>query len=335
MDFTNLPPGSKAFLAPMAGVADRAFREICRDFGAAYTVTEMVSAKGLVMGDRKSRELMTLGSDRPAAIQLFGTEPQVMAQAAKLCLEFEPQAIDINMGCPAPKIVSGGAGSKLMLDPDLCGRIVEQVKAHTTRPVTVKMRKGWDADHITAVECAKACEQAGAELIAVHARTREQMYTPGIDPEIIARVKDAVKVPVLGNGDIHCAEDALRMVRQTNCDGVMIARAALGDPWLFERVNAALEGLPAPKEPNLQARMNALRRQVEEMVEQKGEFVAMPQARAQTMHYMKGLKGAASLRRYCCELSRLSDLDTLIDAVFEQQRRAAQDPDDTREVPFP
>jgi len=157
----------------------------------------------------------------------------------------------------------------------------------------------------------------------------------GIDPSIIAAVKDAVHVPVLGNGDIRTAEDAVRMVEETGCDGVMIARAALGDPWLFERVNAALEGLPAPKEPNLQARMNALRRQVEEMVEQKGEFVAMPQARAQTMHYMKGLKGAASLRRYCCELSRLSDLDTLIDAVFEQQRRAVQDPDDTREVPFP
>ena len=239
------------------------------------------------------------------------------------------------MGCPAPKIVSGGAGSKLMLDPDLCGRIVEQVKAHTTRPVTVKMRKGWDADHITAVECAKACEQAGAELIAVHARTREQMYTPGIDPDIIAKVKAAVKVPVLGNGDIHTAEDAVEMMQRTGCDGVMIARAALGDPWLFERVNAAIEGLPAPKEPNLQARMNALRRQVEEMVEQKGEYTAMPQARAQTMHYMKGLKGAAALRRCCCTLSRLEDLDELITAVFEEQRKAGLDPDDVREVPFP
>ena len=222
-----------------------------------------------------------------------------------------------------------------MLDPDLCGRIVEQVKAHTSRPVTVKMRKGWDADHITAVECAKACEQAGAQLITVHARTREQMYAPGIDPDIIAKVKAAVKVPVLGNGDIHTAEDAVEMMSRTGCDGVMIARGALGDPWLFERVNAAIEGLPTPKEPNLQARMNALRRQVEEMVEQKGEYTAMPQARAQTMHYMKGLKGAAALRRCCCTLSRLEDLDELIAAVFEEQRKAGQDPDDVREVPFP
>lgn len=169
----------------------------------------------------------------------------------------------------------------------------------------------------------------------MHARTREQMYTPGIDPEIIARVKDAVRVPVLGNGDIHSAEDAVEMMQATGCDGVMIARGALGDPWLFERVNAAIEGLPAPKAPNLQARMNALRRQVEEMVEQKGEFVAMPQARSQTMHYMKGLKGAANLRRCCCTLTHLEDLDELIDAVFEEQRKAGIDPDDVREVPFP
>ena len=159
MDFTNLPPDSKAFLAPMAGVADRAFREICRDFGAAYTVTEMVSAKGLVMGDRKSRELMTLGSDRPAAIQLFGTEPRVMAQAAKLCLEFEPQAIDINMGCPAPKVANNGAGSALMKDPQLAGEIIYAVAEAVDLPVTVKLRKGWDKAHPNVVELAQIAEQ--------------------------------------------------------------------------------------------------------------------------------------------------------------------------------
>jgi tRNA-dihydrouridine synthase B len=205
---------------------------------------------------------------------------------------------------------------------------------NTSRPVTVKMRKGWDADHVTAVECAKACEAAGAAAIAVHGRTREQMYTPGMDFDIIAQVKQAVQIPVFGNGDIASAEDAVQMVQATGCDGVMIARAALGDPWLFERVNAALEGLPAPAAPNLQARMNALRRQVEEMVEQKGEYVAMPQARAQTMHYMKGLRGAATLRRACCELQYLSDLDRLIETVFETQRRA--DSEDSGEgVAFP
>ena len=318
----------RAVFGPMAGFTDAPCRRLMAQHGAGFTVSEMVSSRALVYHDHKTVSLLKAEPNgAPYGVQIFGEVPQIMGEAAAAIEEYDFDFLDINMGCPAPKIVSGGAGSKLMLDPDLCGRIVEQVVAHTSRPVTVKMRKGWDADHVTAVECAKACEQAGAALIAVHARTREQMYTPG--------VKSAVHVPVLGNGDIHSAEDAVALVKETSCDGVMIARAALGDPWLFERVNAALEGTPAPKEPNLQARMNALRRQVEEMVEQKGEFVAMPQARAQTMHYMKGLKGAASLRRYCCELTHLEDIDRLIEAVFDQQRKAGLDPDDEREVPFP
>lgn len=325
----------RAVFGPMAGFTDAPCRRLMAQHGAGFTVSEMVSGRALVYQDRKTAALLRAEpNDAPYGVQLFGDDPEIMGQAAALIEGEQFDFLDINMGCPAPKIVSAGAGSKLMLDPELCGRIVEQVAAHTTRPVTVKMRKGWDADHITAVECAKACAQAGAAAIAVHARTRAEMYTPGIDLSIIAAVKQAVDVPVLGNGDIHTPEDALEMVRQTGCDGVMIARAALGDPWLFEQVNAALEGAPAPKQPNLQARMNALRRQVEQMVEEKGEYVAMPQARAQAMHYMKGLKGAASLRRVCCELSHLEDMDRLIEAVFDCQRRAA-DPDDVRELPFP
>lgn len=325
----------RAVFGPMAGFTDAPCRRLMAQHGAGFTVSEMVSGRALVYQDRKTAALLRAEpNDAPYGVQLFGDDPEIMGQAAALIEGEQFDFLDINMGCPAPKIVSAGAGSKLMLDPELCGRIVEQVAAHTTRPVTVKMRKGWDAGHITAVECAKACAQAGAAAIAVHARTRAEMYTPGIDLSIIAAVKQAVDVPVLGNGDIHTPEDALEMVRQTGCDGVMIARAALGDPWLFEQVNAALEGAPAPKQPNLQARMNALRRQVEQMVEEKGEYVAMPQARAQAMHYMKGLKGAASLRKVCCELSHLEDLDRLIEAVFDCQRRAA-DPDDVRELPFP
>ena len=332
----NITLPHRAVFGPMAGFTDAPCRRLMAQHGAGFTVSEMVSSRALVYKDHKTVSLLKAKkNDAPYGVQIFGEVPQIMGEAAAAIEQYDFDFLDINMGCPAPKIVSGGAGSKLMLDPDLCGRIVEQVVAHTTRPVTVKMRKGWDADHVTAVECAKACEQAGAVLVAVHARTREQMYTPGIDPEIIARVKAAVKVPVLGNGDIRSPEEALKMMADTGCDGVMIARAALGDPWLFERVNAAIEGTPVPRTPNLQARMNALRRQVEEMVEQKGEFVAMPQARAQTMHYMKGLKGAASLRRYCCELSHLEDLDRLIEAVFAEQRRAGEDPDDVRELPFP
>ena len=234
------------------------------------------------------------------------------------------------------KITSSGAGSKLMQNPEQCGRMVAAARGALgpDKPLTVKMRIGWDAEQLTGVAVARQCETNGADLITVHGRTREQMYIPPIDVDAITEIRKAVGIPVLANGDITTAEGAKQILEQTGCAGVMIGRGALGDPWLFERVNAAIEGLPAPKEPNLQARMNALRRQVEEMVEQKGEFVAMPQARAQTMHYMKGLKGASALRRYCCELSHLEDIDTLIEAVFDQQRRAA-DADDNREIPFP
>ena len=269
--------GAPVFLAPMAGITNTAFRRLCREYGAGLYVSEMITTRGLFERNATTLRLSTHHeSETPRSIQLYGVDPATTEAAVRLLVdEDRADHIDLNFGCPAKEVTGSACGSALMRTPDLAARLMQAAVEATSRPVTVKMRKGWDADHITAVECAKACEQAGAALVAVHARTREQMYTPGIDPEIIARVKDAVKVPVLGNGDIHCAEDALRMVRQTNCDGVMIARGALGDPWLFERVNAAIEGLPAPKVPNLQARMNALRRQVEEMVEQKGEFVAI------------------------------------------------------------
>ena len=316
----------RAVFGPMAGFTDAPCRRLMAQHGAGFTVSEMVSSRALTYHDYKTLSLVKAEPNgAPYGVQIFGEVPSIMGEAAAALEEYDFDFLDINMGCPAPKIVSGGAGSKLMLHPELCGEIVAQVKAHTSRPVTVKMRKGWDANHVTAVECAKACEEAGAALIAVHARTREQMYTPGIDLSIIRAVKEAVKVPVLGNGDINSPADALTMLAETGCDGVMIARGALGDPWLFERVNAAIEGREAPPEPNLQARMNALRRQVEEMVELKGERTAMPQARAQAIHYMKGLKGAAALRRACCQLTYLSDLDELIETVFAEQRRAAGD----------
>ena len=316
----NIVLPHRAVFGPMAGFTDAPCRRLMAQHGAGFTVSEMVSSRALVYGDHKTVSLLKAEPNgAPYGVQIFGEVPQIMGEATAAMEQYEFDFVDINMGCPAPKIVSGGAGSKLMLDPDRCGRIVEQVVAHTSRPVTVKMRKGWDADHVTAVECAKACEQAGAALIAVHARTREQMYTPGIDPEIIARVKQAVHVPVLGNGDIHSAEDAVAMMQQTGCDGVMIARAALGDPWLFEQIRAALLGEEAPAEPTLNQRMNALRAQIYEMCEEKGEWLAMPQARSQAMHYMKGLRGAASLRRYCSMLEHFTDVDKLIDAVYRLQ----------------
>ena len=233
----------RAVFGPMAGFTDAPCRRLMARHGAGFTVSEMVSSRALIYHDYKTLSLLRAEPNgAPYGVQLFGEVPELMGKAAAAIEGEAFDFIDINMGCPAPKIVSGGAGSRLMLHPELCGEIVAAVKANTSRPVTVKMRKGWDDEHVTAVACAKACEAAGAALITVHARTRAQMYTPGIDLAIIRAVKQAVSVPVVGNGDIHSPADALAMLDETGCDGVMIARGALGDPWLFEQVNAAIEG---------------------------------------------------------------------------------------------
>ena len=314
---------SQLVLAPMAGVTDLAFRLICRELGAGLTVTEMVSAKALCYQDKKSRGLLKLSpGEHPASAQIFGSDPVCMAEAACIAAEISgADLIDINMGCPAPKITGSGAGSRLLLDPPLCGQMVAAARKALgdDTPLTVKMRIGWDADHLTGVEVAKQLEANGADLIAVHGRTREQMYIPPIDTAAIAAIKQAVSVPVLANGDVTTADEALTLLEATGCDGVMIGRGALGDPWLFAQVRAALLGEERPPEPTLNQRMTALRDQIYEMCEEKGEWAAMPQARSQAMHYMKGLHGAAALRRYCSMLEHFSDVDTLIEAVYRLQ----------------
>ena len=324
MQLKNLQIPVGAVFAPMAGLTDAACRRMMADHGAAWTVSEMASAKALNFGDRKSFALLKDPDPHGIyAIQLFGAEPETLAKAILLVREkgIHFDILDINMGCPAPKITSSGAGSHLLLDPPLCGAMVAAARKALgdDTPLTVKMRIGWDADHMTGVEVAKQCEANGADLLAVHGRTREQMYIPPIDTEAIAAIKQAVKIPVLANGDVTTAEGALDLLAKTGCDGVMIGRGALGDPWLFGRVRAALLGEDPPAEPSLNQRMMALRRQIYEMCEEKGEWLAMPQARSQAMHYMKGLRGAASLRRYCSMLEHFTDVDKLIDAVFRLQ----------------
>ena len=324
MQLKNLQIPEGAVFAPMAGLTDAACRRMMADHGAAWTVSEMASAKALNFGDRKSFALLKDPDPHGIyAIQLFGAEPETLAKAILLVREkgIRFDILDINMGCPAPKITSSGAGSHLLLDPPLCGAMVAAARKALGDdiPLTVKMRIGWDADHMTGVEVARQCEANGADLLAVHGRTREQMYIPPIDTGAIAAIKQAVQIPVLANGDVTTAEGALDLLAQTGCDGVMIGRGALGDPWLFERVRAALLGEEPPAEPSLNPRMMALRRQIYEMCEEKGEWVAMPQARSQAMHYMKGLRGAASLRRYCSMLEHFTDVDKLIDAVFRLQ----------------
>ena len=324
MQLRNLQIPAGAVFAPMAGLTDAACRHLMADHGAAWTVSEMASAKALNFNDQKSFALLKDAHPHGLyAIQLFGCEPEALEKAILLVrgkgIRFD--ILDINMGCPAPKITNSGAGSKLLLDPPLCGRMVAAARRALGEdtPLTVKMRIGWDAEHMTGVEVAKQCEANGADLIAVHGRTREQMYVPPIDAGAIAAIKQAVSIPVLANGDITTAEGALTLLKETGCDGVMIGRGALGDPWLFEQIRAALLGEEAPAEPTLNQRMNALRAQIYEMCEEKGEWLAMPQARSQAMHYMKGLRGAASLRRYCSMLVHFTDVDKLIDAVYRLQ----------------
>lgn len=327
MQLKNLQIPVGAVFAPMAGLTDAACRRMMADHGAAWTVSEMASAKALNFGDRKSFALLKDPDPHGIyAIQLFGAEPETLAKAILLVREkgIRFDILDINMGCPAPKITSSGAGSHLLLDPPLCGAMVAAARKALgdDTPLTVKMRIGWDADHLTGVEVAKQCEANGADLLAVHGRTREQMYQPGcVDWKIIEAVKKAVKIPVLGNGDIESAADAVAMVNATGCDGVMVGRAALGDPWIFAEIKAALNGEPAPEKPTLRQRLEALRTQVYEMCEEKGEWVAMPQARSQALYYMKGLKGAAGLRRACCQLSHYEDLDELFQKVYDAGNR--------------
>ena len=310
LNIGGVPLKSHAVLAPMAGVSDRAYRELCVRFGAAYCVSEMVSSKALSFNSKKSEELMEISDlERPCGIQIFGDDPKCMADAAKHALENKPDIIDINMGCPAPKISSNGSGSALMKNPRLCGEIVKAVTAVTDIPVTVKIRKGWDDDSVNAVEVAKICESAGAAAITVHGRTRQQYYKPPVDYDIIKAVRESVSVPVIANGDIDSAERAKEVMDITGCDLVMIGRATLGNPWIFSQINAYLEN-PNVKihTPDLEERLGVMIEHIGKMVEYKGEHMAMLQARKLVVGYFKGMKGAAALRNEAGKNKTLDDL---------------------------
>ena len=299
-------------LAPMAGIADRAFRELCINYGADYTVTEMVSAKGLTMGDKKSAELLTLGDiENPAGAQIFGDDPEIMAQAAIRCLDFKPRIIDINMGCPAPKIAMNGGGASLMKRPELAGEIVRAVSSAVSIPVTVKIRKGWDDESINAVELAKICEKNGANAIVVHGRTRMQMYSGKVDYDVIADVKKAVDIPVIGNGDITDEQSATIMYEKTNCDGIMIGRGALGNPWLFRRLNAYFSECRVLPDVSINEKMVVMLKHIQKIIEYKGEYTAMREARHHAAYYTKGLRGGAAFRKEMGTLEHFEQLEEL------------------------
>ena len=318
----NVEIEQSAALAPMASVADFAYREMCARYGAVYTVSEMVSAKALCYGDQKSLALLRRCTlDIPFSIQLFGDDPAHMAKAAKLLLPYAPQMIDLNMGCPVPKVAGNGSGSALMKDPSRASAITAAVAEAVPIPVTVKIRKGWGENSVNAPAFARLREQSGAAAVAVHGRTRQQMYRPPVDREIIRLVKESVSVPVIGNGGITDAFSAETMYNETGCDLVMVAQGSYGRPWIFSEIRSYLKDGTIPAEPTLPEKLDIMLEHVSLAVADKGEHTAMMEARRVAGWYLKGIRGAAQFRFLCSSLSAYDDLKALAEKVKQQASR--------------
>ena len=319
----NVSIDRTAVLAPMAGVADRAYRLICKDFGASYCVSEMVSAKGICYSDKKTAQLCAITEqERPMGIQLFGSEPEFMAEAVGIVLDYKPDIIDINMGCPVQKVVKTGAGSALMRDVGLAYKVTESaVKSAGGVPVTVKIRSGWDGESKNAVEVARAVESAGASGITVHGRTKDMLYSGKADRGVIREVKNSVKIPVIGNGDVTSAESCLEMYKETGCDLVMIGRGSYGNPFVFGEISAKIKGLDYRK-PTVEEKMEVMLRHIKLILDlsEKPENLAMHEARKYASWYMNGFYGCAKFRGECYKLTSFEEAKRLAEEFADLQR---------------
>lgn len=316
MKIGNLSFTHGLFMAPMAGTTDMAFRLLCRKQGCELAYTEMVSAKALSFDNKKTEDLLEIDEQEVmAAVQLFGSEPELLAEMAEKIDNPRIALFDINMGCPVPKIVNNGEGSALMKNPELVGRIVKAMATRLKKPVTIKIRKGFDQEHVNAVEIARIAEDAGAAAIAVHGRTTKQYYSGKADWEIIRQVKEAVKIPVIGNGDVFSGQAALQLKEQTGCDGIMVARGAEGNPWIFAEIISALEGRPY-QAPSLSERKSMIFEHMRLALEKKGEFAAMQEMKKHLLWYTKGLPGAAAHRRELMERKTAQEVLEYLSEAF-------------------
>lgn len=312
----NVELNNNVILAPMAGVTDLPFRLLCKEQGAALVCTEMVSAKAILYNNKNTKALLEMHPDEaPVSLQLFGSDPEIISEMAKRIEERPFAILDINMGCPVPKVVNNGEGSALMKNPKLAGEIVSAVSKAIKKPVTVKIRSGFDKEHINAVEMAKIMEDSGAAAIAVHGRTREQYYSGEADWEIIARIKEAVSIPVIGNGDVTDCESAAELLKQTGCDGIMIGRAARGNPWIFRQVTAYLENGTILPPPASEERKAMILRHGRLQLEYKGEYTGVREMRKHVSWYTAGMPHSAQLRQRVNAVEKFSELVELIEQL--------------------
>lgn len=306
---------NNVFLAPMAGVTDKPYRRICSDMGCGFQYTEMVSAKGLYYGSENTEFLTDIDDDENVALQIFGSDPYIMGEIAKRLNTSKAKTIDINMGCPTPKIVKNGDGSALMMHPDVAESVIKAVVKNSIKPVTIKIRKGWDNDHINAVEIAKMAESCGVKAVAIHGRTREQFYSGHADWDIIRRVKDNLKIPVIGNGDIFTPEDAKRMIDETGCDAIMVGRGAEGNPWIFKRILHYLNTGEILPEPTVAEKVEMILKHLDMMIDYKGEHIGILEMRKHIAWYLKGIRGASKVKQMIFTMSDYKDVKDLLYSI--------------------